>query len=262
MTLRDRAQPGHFVALAVALAAAPVLAAPPGPIVTLTTPATWVDLDTRAVKGRPARLAWSDDRATLYLQTVEGETQQTLRFHHYLVQNGGKPVALDTQPKWVEAYWKWKSAKTFAWDSSLRIDVDSRKEVLDNLNGIGANKAAYLTDSPIGLTGQELTLSKQSGGTRVVNRLMLKGHVVGEFVDQMIVPGYTFSWSPEELRLIVYRAQSGRLTIMDDTGRTEAVAETKDVLLPAWSDDGAAIAYLEHTHGSHFLVRVVEVEGR
>jgi hypothetical protein len=178
------------------------------------------------------------------------------------VQKGSKPAAVDEQPKWVQAYWKWKSAKTFAGDPRLRIDVDSRKEVLDNLNGIAANKAIYLTDSPIGLTGQNLTLSKQSGATRVVNRLMLKGQVVGEFVDEMIVPGYTFSWSPEELRLIVYRAQSGRLTIMDDSGRTETVAETKDVLLPAWSDDGAAIAYLERTQGSHFSVRVVELEGR
>ena len=178
------------------------------------------------------------------------------------MRKGGKPVAIDAQPKWVEAYWKWKSAKTFVGDLGLRIDVDSRTEVLDNLNGIGANKAVYLTDSPIGLTGQALTLSKQSGGKRVVNRLLLKGHVIGEFVDELIVPGYTFSWSPEELRLIVYRAQSGRLTIMDDTGITETIAETKDIMLPAWSDDGAAIAYLEHVRGSRFSIRIVEVEGR
>jgi hypothetical protein len=250
---------GLFAALL--LAAAPVIAQQPKSIVTLTAPVTWADFDTRAVKGRPARLAWSDNRGTLYLQTVEGDTQATLRFHHYLVRKGAKPSAIEAQPKWVEAYWKWKSAKTFAGDLSLRIEVDSSTQVLDNLNGIGANKAVYLTDSPIGLTGQALTLSKQSGGTRIVNRLLLKGHIIGEFVDELIVPGYTFSWSPEELRLIVFRAQSGRLTIMDDTGRTETIAETKDVLLPAWSDDGAAIAYLERARGS-FSVRVVEVEGR
>ena len=90
----------------------------------------------------------------------------------------------------------------------------------------------------------------------------MKGHIIGEFVDELIVPGYTFSWSPEELRLIAYRAQSGRLTIMDDSGITETIAETKDVLLPAWSDDGAAIAYLEHERGSRFSIRIVEVEGR
>ena len=260
MTFRHRAQFGALAALT--LAAAPIIAAPPTPIVTLTAPATWADVDTSAVKGRPARLAWSDDRATLYLQTVEGETQQTLKFHHYLVHKGGKPVGIDVQPKSVAAYWKWKSAKTFVGDLSLRIDVDSRTEVLDNLNGVGANKSVYLTDSPIGLTGQALTLAKQSGGKRVVNRLLFKGHVIGEFVDELIVPGYTFSWSPEELRLIVYRAQSGRLTIMDDGGMTETIAETKDVLLPAWSDDGAAIAYVERGRGSRFSIRVVEIEGR
>ncbi len=260
MTRRLRAQLWQVAVLT--LAAAPVSGAPPKPIVARTTPSTWADLEMKAVKGRPARLAWSDDRATLYLQTVEGETQQTLRFHHYLVQKGGKPVAVDVQPKWVETYWKWKSAKTFAGDLGLRIDVETRTEILDNLNGIAANKAIYLSDSPIGVSGQDLMRSKQSGGTRVVNRLMLKGHVIGEFVDELIVPGYTFSWSPEELRLIVYRAQSGRLTIMDDSGRTETVAETKDVLLPAWSDDGAVIAYLERVHGSHFSIRVIEVDGQ
>ena len=239
-----------------------VLCAQQQPIVTAGPSITWSDFDSRAVKGRPARLAWSDDRSTLYLRTVEGETQTHLRFHHYLVRNGGRPLPVDTPPPWVEAYWTWKSAKTFSGDLSLTIDVESRKEVLDNLNGIGADKGVYLTDSPIGVTGQNLMLAKQSGGTRIVNRLMLKGHVIGEFVDEMIVPGYTFSWSPEELRLIVYRAQTGRLTIMDDSGRTETIADTKDVVLPAWSDDGEAIAFLERTRGSHYAVRVIELQPR
>lgn len=233
----------------------------PRPIVELTPPVEWADISAKAIKGRPARLAWADDRATLYLQTAQGETQQTLSFHHYLLRKDASPAPLDTQPKWVESYWKWKSAKIFAGDPSLKIEVDTTKEALDNLNGTAANRAIYLTDSPIGLTGQDLLLAKQSGGTRIVNRLMLKGHVIGEFVDQMIVPGYTFSWSPEDLRLIAYRAQSGHLTIMDDEGRTDTVADTKDVLLPAWSDDGAAIAYLQRTKG-HYSLRVLEVVGR
>jgi hypothetical protein len=48
---------------------------------------------------------------------------------------------------------------------------------------------------------------------------------------------------------------------MDDEGRTESIDDTKDVLLPAWSDDGAAIAYLQQSRG-RFSVRVVEVVGR
>lgn len=244
--------------LALAL---PARAGPDRPILTLTTSAVWADIDAKTIKGRPARLAWSDDRATLYLQTVEGDDVESLAFHHYLVRKGGTPEAVAAQPAWVEAYWKWKSARSLAGDPQLRIEIDTQKQVLDNLNGTAANKAVYLTDSPIGVTGQALTLAKQSGGTQIVNRLRLKGHVIGEFVDQLIVPGYTFSWSPEELRLIAYRSQAGRLTIMDDDGRTESIADTKDVLLPAWSDDGAAIAYLQRSRG-RYSVRVVEVVGR
>lgn len=258
MILKPCARVGQVAALAFAVA--PVIAAQSRPIAALTAPTTWADIDPHVVRGRPARLAWSDDGATLYLQTVEGATQQTLRLHHYLVRKGGKPTAIETQPEWVDAYWQWKSAKTFVGDLGLRIDVDSSSEVLDNLNGIGANKGVYLTDSPIGVTGEALMLSKQSGGRRTVNRLMLKGHIIGEFVDELIVPGYTFSWSPEELRLIVFRAQSGRLTVMDDSGRTETMLATKDVVLPAWSDDGAAIAYLERIRGSRFSIRVIEVD--
>lgn len=231
------------------------------PVVTLTAPAVWAEIDANAIAGRPARLAWADDRATLYLETVEGDARESLVFHHYLLRRNAKPSRLDAQPAWVAAYWNWKSARMFAGDPQLTIEIDTRREVLDNLNGTSANKGVYLTDSPVGVTGEALMLSKQPGCVRIVNRLVLKGHVIGEFVDEMIVPGYTFSWSPEDLRLIAYRSQAGHLTIMDDTGRTETVADTRDVLLPAWSDDGAAIAYLQRTRGG-FSLRVVEVVGR
>lgn len=252
-----------FVCVVGLIDVAPVsLAAdPPGPIVTLTAPAVWAEIDAKAIRGRPARLAWADDRATLYLESVEGDRRESLVFHHYLVHKDAKPVHLDTQPAWVAGYWNWKSAKSFAGDPQLTIEIDTRKEVLDNLNGTSTNKSVYLTDSPVGVTGQALMLSKQSGGVQTVNRLLLKGHVIGEFVDEMIVPGYTFSWSPEDMRLIAYRSQAGHLTIMDDAGQTETVADTRDVLLPAWSDDGAAIAYLQRTRAG-FSVCVVEVMGR
>jgi hypothetical protein len=234
----------------------------PNPIVTLTPAVSWLEIDAKTVKGRPARLAWSDDRATLYLQSVEGHTRETLRFHHYLVRRGGALSSVGSQPAWVEDYWTWKSAKSLVGDPQLTIDVETRRELLDNLNGIGVNLSVFLSDAPNGISGQDLITAKQSGGTRLVTRLLLKGHIVGEFVDEMIVPGYTFSWSPEDLRLIAYRALSGRLTIMDDEGRTETISATKDVLLPAWSEDGAAIAYLERTGGGRHSLRVVEVVGR
>ncbi|HTK30046.1 MAG TPA: hypothetical protein VL309_10860 [Vicinamibacterales bacterium] len=262
---RPRRFTSHALAACAAAAAlavpAPARAEPERPLVKLTAPAVWADLKADALKGRPARMAWADDRATLYLQTVEGDTRETLVYHHYLLRQGEKLKRVDAQPPWADSYWKWKSAKSLDGDPLMSISVDTHKEVVDNLNGIAANKGVYLTDSPIGVTGQALMLAKQSGDSVLVSRLELKGQVIGEFVNELIVPGYTFSWSPADMRLIAFRASSGRLTIMNDEGQLEPVADTKDVLLPAWSDDGAALAYLERAKG-RLVVHVVEIEGR
>jgi len=203
-------------------------------------PDVWTELG--GLKGRPAMLAWSDRGTELYLETAEGETAATLKFHHYLLQRGAKPKPIDAQPAWAQAYWKWKSAKSFFGDPFMVIQVDTQQQVLDNLNGTAANKAAYLQQT---LSGQDLLLAKQSGGTKITNRLVLKSHIIGEFVDEQIVPGYTFGWSPRDLNLIAFRALSGRLTVMNGEGDTMTVPGAKDVLLPAWSEDGSAIAYVE-----------------
>jgi hypothetical protein len=226
-------------------------------LLNLAQPVQWTNLDTGDLKGRPARLAWSEDRSELYLQVVEGETAGNLKFRHYIIERGKPPRGIDTQPKWVEPYWKWKSAKSFFGDPLMAITVDVQKKMLDNLNGTAANKAVYLDPY---VSGQALLLSKQSGGTEVVNRLLLKNKVIGEFVDEQIVPGYTFSWSPEELRLIAFRSQNRRLTVMNGEGETQDVSTTVDVLLPAWSDDGQEIAYLERTGRKTFALMVVSLQ--
>jgi len=212
-------------------------------IVPLGDPIVWAQIDAARLKGRPARLAWSDDRSELYLQMVDGATAADLKFRHYIVRKGSPPAAIERAPKWVDEYWKWKSAKSFFGDPQLTIAVDTERQLQDNLNGTGATKTAYLSDTP--LTGTQLTLARQP-----------------EFVDELIVPGYTFSWSPETLRLIAFRSHNGRLAIMDADGKTQIVHGAGDVLLPAWSDDGAAIAYLERTGRKSFALSVIEIQQR
>lgn len=247
-----------ILAHAVAISTWLLLPQQQGAIVTFGAPSVWGQLDTAVLKGRPARLAWSDDRSELYLQVVDGTTPDDLKFRHYMLRKGSPAKAIDRQPKWVEEYWKWKSAKVFFGDPLLTIQVETDRQVLDNLNGTADNKAAYLSDTP--LSGRQLMLARQPGQTRVTNRLLLNGESIGEFVDELIVPGYTFSWSPEELRLIAFRSNSGHLMIMNADGKTQTVRGTSDVLLPAWSDDGAAIAYLERTARRTFTLFVVEIQ--
>jgi hypothetical protein len=225
-------------------------------LLTLGQPVVWSNIDVGQLKGRPARLAWSEDRGELYLQMVEGHDVDHLSWHHYLIQQGKPPRAISTQPQWVEPYWIWKSAKSFFGDPLMTITVDVSKTMLDNLNGNAVNKATYLQPY---VSGEALILSKQSGGTQITSTLLLKNKVIGRFVDEQIVPGYTFSWSPEDLRLIAYGSTSGHLVIMNVEGETQDVEGTNDVLLPAWSDDGRMIAFLERTSRKTFAVVVVPV---
>ena len=226
-------------------------------LLNLSQPVQWTRIDIGELKGRPARLAWSEDRSELYLQMVEGDTVDHLKWRHYLIQNGKAPKAVSTEPKWVPPSWKWKSAKSFFGDPFMTITVDVQQTVLDNLNGTAANKAVYLQPN---VSGEAMLLSKQTGGTKVTSRLMLKNKIIGQFVDELVVPGYTFSWSPEELRLIAFRSTNGRLVIVNAEGETQDVESTNDVLLPAWSDDAQEIAYLERTGRKTFALMVVSLK--
>jgi len=225
-------------------------------LVTLGQPIVWAQIDISELKGRPARLAWSEDRSVLYLQLVEGSEISRLQWHHYLIEQGKPAKSAGNEPRWAAEYWRWKSAKSFFGDPFMTIEVDVRQTLLDNLNGTSDNKAVYLQPY---VTGEALMRSKQSGGSQMTSTLLLKKKIIGRFVDELVVPGYTFSWSPEDLRLIAYRSPQGRLVIMNGEGETQDIAGTTDVLLPAWSDDGRVIAFLERTGRKTFSVVVVPV---
>ena len=74
-----------------------------------------------------------------------------------------------------------------------------------------------------------------------VYTLMLKGEIIGQWIDHRIQPGLTFGWGPKGSGLIAFAAKDGgRLVIMDKTGKKQKIDDTKDVVLPAWTEDGRA----------------------
>jgi hypothetical protein len=220
-------------------------------LIKLSDPGTWAELDFDKLKGRPSRLAWADDDRTIYLQTVEGSTAATLKARHYLIKQSGAPSPIEAQPAWAQAYWKWKSAKTSFGDPLLAIDLITKRELVDNPSD---RSTAYLNSEKIA----PATLSSKGEGSRHTrSQLVLKGQVIGEFVDEQVYPGYTFSWSPETLRLIAFRAQTGRLTIMNVEGLTQPAGDDKDVWLPAWSESGDEIAYLDRLGRKKYALRVI-----
>ena len=237
--------------LVVAAACAIVTSAAPTPLVRFSRPSTWTTIDVDKVKGRPAQLAWSDDEAELYLQVVQGVTVESLKVRHYLLKTNAEPTPIDRQPNWAQAYWKWKSAKSFFGDSLLTIAVETTRAVVDEPRD---RNTAYLNSE----RKAPATLESKAGTVRTVNRLLLRGHVIGEFVDEAIFPGYTFSWSPASLGMIVFRSPGGgRLTIMNAEGETQTIEDGKDISLPAWSESGNAIAYLEPVGRQKFALKVM-----
>jgi hypothetical protein len=223
------------------------------PLVRLGAPEVWAHLDVDRLKGRPAQLAWSDDEDALYLQTVEGTTASSLKIHHYLLVKEREPAPLERMPLWAQAYWKWKSAKHYFGDPLTTIEVDRRRETIE---AIRDRNTAYLNSDAYAPATLE---SKATDGWRVVNRLLFKGQILGEFVDEEIFPGYTFSWSPESLAFIAFRARNGHLTIMNLEGETQAVDGEKDIWLPAWSPSGQRLAYLDRDGRKRFVLKVIPI---
>jgi hypothetical protein len=237
--------------LAVGAACAIVASAAPTPLVRFSEASTWATIDVDKLKGRPAQLAWSDDEAELYLQVVQGVTVESLKVRHYLLKMNAEPAPIDRQPIWAQVYWKWKSARSFFGDPLLTIAVDTTRAVVDEPRD---RNTAYLNSE----RKAPATLQSKAGTVRTVNRLLLRGHVIGEFVDEEIFPGYTFSWSPESLGMIVFRSSGGgRLMIMNAEGDTQTIEDGKDISLPAWSESGNAIAYLEPAGRKKFALKVM-----
>lgn len=230
----------------------------------IAPPATIVDLDLDKLKGRPARLAWSEDRLELYVQTVEGSTVQDVKYHHYLIRVPDESVErLSGEPEWAGAFWKWKSAKRSPMPAGMEIEVDSGSKSEKVPNQSLREKASSGTAGDGGrmLGGTALAVEFQSITTSV-GRLLLKGEVIGSWTGAPIVPGMTFGWSPGELGLIAFVDPAGRLSVMNAQGRRQSVPETKETLLPAWSDDGTQIAFLERTGRKTYALNVITVSLR
>jgi Tol biopolymer transport system component len=107
-------------------------------------------------------------------------------------------------------------------------------------------------------TGDAMAAANQAQTVNVWT-LKLKGEVIGEFVNAAVVPGLTYGWAPAGRGLIAFSNKDGRLAIMDEQGRKQEITASKSALLPAWTDDGKRIAYLEQTGKNKVVLKVVDV---
>jgi hypothetical protein len=181
--------------------------------------------------------------------------------------DGHAPSQADQEPAWAAEYWNWKSAQAAPGLPAFKIEIEEQqKRVTGTASPMGGELARGGLEGggamdPVGAGGTAGAMSAALQSQTVhYYTLRLKGEVVGEFVNAPAVPGLTFGWAPANTGLIAYANQDGRLVVMDERGQKQQVPESRAALLPAWSPDGARLAYFERTGKRKTLLQLVEVK--
>jgi hypothetical protein len=234
-----------------------------------SAPEVVATVDAGKLKGEPTQLAWSPDGSKFFLQTSERDSQAMVKNPRYflLAPGDAKPESIAAVPDWAADYWRWKADKTAPASKTFTIDI-TREERTGTATaapmGGSLARGGANGDPSAGTTVEDVTTRALQMQKQQVITLTLKNEVVGEFVNQQFLPGYTFGWSPQSAALstsmIAYRTRSGRLGIMDETGQKQEIGDTRDVLLPAWSADGSKIAFFQRTGKTKYNLVVVRVK--
>lgn len=258
--------PAPFIVTLLAVAASVTLAQAPPDIERLTvSPVSRVtELDMGKLKGEPRQLAWSADGKQFYLQTVENAGRPNMKARHYLLgADSSAPQNVDAQPEWASAYWVDKSAQTSPDDRTFKIEAKSEQRTERTTSApMGGEMARGGTsgDPTSGTSSGDAMAAAYGAQGTTVNVMVLKGERIGEFVNSVLVPGLTFGWGPKGTKLIAFAApKTGRVMLMDNQGRKKEVAESRDAILPAWSQDGARLAWLQKEGRRKFSLQVANV---
>ena len=232
----------------------------------LSAPMMLVTFDTGKIKGDPRRLSWSPDRKTIYLQSSRINSGQQELHHFYVTIDDRAMKNAPGEPAWANEYWTKKSARSAPADPKLEIAIDVRQEHIQAGPEVlgGAMSGAALTGqtsmtSPT-INAQDVSDRNLHGQDVTVYRLTLRGEMVGKGIQGEFFPGKTFGWSPAALGAIAFTDEEGHLVLMDLAKRKQVVPNTTGALLPAWSDDGTRVAFLQKTGKKQYTVYVVEVQ--
>lgn len=208
---------------------------------TYTPPVALATLTQSVLHGRPVRLAWSRDGQQVYVMGLGSKTEG-----HVLVSvPAGAITPVSNAPEWSRPYWSWKAGQKAPWLPSLAIKSETKRVTAFNSTDPGNRQRAYAP----------------SGTQSTSNVLLLHGEVIAEANSGYVLPGFTFSWSPFAMGALAFATPRNRLAIMDSEGRRTEVAGTRDVVLPAWSEDGARIAYVVPS-GNNWVLQLISLSVR
>ncbi len=209
-------------------------------------PTIVTELDLGKLKGELRQLAWSPDGTQFYIQTAEGAPPSE-KLHHYVTPvGGGVPTGADQPPAWAVEYWSVKSDRSAPGVATMMIDAKQTLEVIKA--GTGQAGALDREANPTGgNVGNIETMAKGNDQKQKVTvwRFTLLGETVSEFMNARPLPGLMFSWGPAASGAIAFVDSNGRLVLLDQHKHKQTVQGVKDGLLPAWSTDGARLAWVQ-----------------
>jgi hypothetical protein len=233
---------------------------------TLSLPTAIIELDMSKLQGEPVRLAWAPDGRQLYVRTGQTDRWGNERVWHCLVSTGQAQVeSIAAEPIWYGRYWSWKSSLSAPGVPEFRLSLEST-QLTKTSTGVPreGDIGATQTDptgpgSELGPQGRAIAALVAQGQKVTIVTVRLKGELLAEFVNAPMVPGLTFGWAPAPMGAIAYVSSKKRLVLMDSAGRKRELVGAKDVALPAWSDNGARLAYLQKKDKKTYVLMVVEL---
>jgi hypothetical protein len=214
----------------------------------ISTPAKVCDVDLGQLNGSLRRLSWNPNAKSLHLQTVDSDD----RLYDYIVDLVTRDISLAFgEPAWADEYWMHKSALAAPGLASIKLEIteSNRRTRPTPFTGGFSNGGAQTPDpkNPVDAYEHEVTLR-------------YLGHEIGNWINGTPMAGDTFGWGPPGSGALVYADGRGRLTLIDPAKHTRAVPGTKDAFFPAWSMDGAHLAFLQKAGRRKFALMTANVD--
>lgn len=232
--------------------------------VSLGAPQVVAEVDAGKIKGDIVRLAWSPDGSEFYLQSVERDGRGGVKAaHHYSLQASGKSLkSIDQEPPWAAAYWTWKSGQASPAAAAFKISVDSEQKAVRATSSPmgGAMAKGGTPDGSVGTTVGDVASAADQTQMQQVYTLKIKTETIGAWANEPVMPGVNFSWAPAPIRLFVFaKREGGPLTAIDEAGHKQELKGAKAAFVPAWSNDGKRIAWLERKEKKKYELTVADV---
>lgn len=238
-----------FKALAAAAIAVQTLASAPIDVseLSVSTPTQICDIDLDALKGDLRRLSWSPMGDKIYLQTVE----KGVTAHDYIVSVDDRTLAVAFgEPEWAESYWARKAGLSAPGVPSLALELteSNRRTRPMPFSGGFANGGAQTPDpkNPVDAYEAEVML-------RYV------GVEIGNWINGAPMAGETFGWGPVDSGAIVFVDRPGHLLFLDRNRHKLTVKGVSGAWLPAWSPEGARVAFLQKAGRRKYRLMSAEV---